>query len=1229
MNFLMKILQRQPQLRFPLFLFYLGFTCNVFAQSSDKTDSLINVYESTKELEKRYDLAIEISQQLKTNDPKLALDFAITAKAIAEQTNNIQDLAEAMELKARLQADLAFYDQALASTNQLDSLVDATPSLQEKKAAIMNLYGNIYVDRGLLPLALEYYYKSAKLHEDLENTEGIGVAYNNLGYVYSRQGKYDSSNYYHRKSLVLSRSVNNQTGIGYTYFNLGVNYDMMGDFDASLESFIKALNKFDSLNNQTMVASCYNSLGIIYEGQDLLDKALEYYQHSLEIKKKLGSTRSIAFNLSNMANVYKDKGDYLNSISFQKRALDIREELGDKYGIASSYQLLASTYLLLEKFDSSFYYLEKALPLYEEMDNIQGIASVHMINAEALLLSGRPSLALEPALLAKNHFDSVGSLRYLSKVYQVIGKIYQENKQFEKALDYASKGQEYKDSLFNDEKNKTIATISAKYETAKKQKELAQNQISLEQKELALVNQRNLLIGLVIGFFILVLIGYLFFIRYRLKLINKKLQAENAQINMAKNLEVREKTDDIINYFATSLYGKNTVDEILWDIVNNCIAHFGFDDCVIYLMDQKRDVLVQKAAFGEKGAKDQILSPIEIKPGEGIVGSVAKSGIAEIIPDTSKDPRYIQDDQFRLSEIAVPLLLKDKIIGVIDSEHITKNFYTEFHLNSLKTIASICASKIAQTQADEAEQQAKISQLEAEHIKALDQLKSEFFANISHEFRTPLNLILGPLKKAYNEITDEEFQMMERNASKLLDLVNQLLDLAKLEVGKLEVKLSPVDLFKHFRTLCANFHSLAQTKDVDINCNIPDKSLPISIDLDKLDKIIYNLISNAIKFTPEHGAIAIAAAHHDNQVTITIEDTGIGIPEEALPHIFDRFYQVDSSETRRFEGTGLGLALCKELVDLLGGTISIESQLNSGTKFHICLPVQLIDPSLIVDKPMEPQSITTRLSDNTVERNFEDEVEKPVILVVEDNKDLQEFISINLSLSFKVICQNNGEEGLRCAQEKVPDLIISDVMMPKMDGIEMVKQLRACEVTNHIPIILLTARDDDQTKLSGFDSGIDQFLNKPFDPNELRSRIENLLSLRQKLSTRYAQTINIKPSEITVSDKEATFIKQAIQVVEEHISNEDFSVEQLQNHLGLSRMQLHRKLKALTHQSASEFIRKIRLERAAQLLSQNQMTVAEVAYSVGFSHLSYFARCFKEQFGTSPSEYGLNTEPIK
>ena len=555
----------------------------------------------------------------------------------------------------------------------------------------------------------------------------------------------------------------------------------------------------------------------------------------------------------------------------------------------------------------------------------------------------------------------------------------------------------------------------------------------------------------------------------------------------------------------------------------------------------------------------------------------------------------------------------------------------------------------------------ELEQIQTEKLEELDSMKSRFFANISHEFRTPLTLILGPIEKIIAKIKDEstknDLNMMQRNARRLQILINQLLDLSKLESGKMKLRAREEDIISLVRGYVQSFESLAKQKKITFSFISHEESISVFVDREKIEKILNNLLSNAFKFTPGGGEIEVYVGSKstiDNRqlttdnVTMSVSDTGRGIPPDKLPHIFDRFYQADDSYTKDGEGTGIGLAYTKELVKLHHGEIKVESQPGKGSTFTVTLPLgkEHLQSDEIGDKngisnielSEDVESIEKEIgSKSTIDPpplklrrtgNRQLTIDNPLLLIVEDNTDLRSYIREYLDESYQVIEAVDGKEGLEQAIEQVPDLVISDVMMPKMDGFELCRKLKTDERTSHIPVILLTARASTEDRLEGLETGADDFITKPFDPQELQVRVKNLIEQRRKLRELFNKDIEsldksplfqVPCTGISLMDKK--FLLKAVDVINRQISDPDFSVEKFGKDMAVSHMQLHRKLKALTDQSSSRFIRTIRLSRAAKLLREGSGNVTEIAFDVGFNNLSYFARCFKEQYERLPSEF--------
>lgn len=517
---------------------------------------------------------------------------------------------------------------------------------------------------------------------------------------------------------------------------------------------------------------------------------------------------------------------------------------------------------------------------------------------------------------------------------------------------------------------------------------------------------------------------------------------------------------------------------------------------------------------------------------------------------------------------------------------------------------------------------------EAEKLKELDAMKTRFFTNISHEFRTPLTLILGQNEQLQAAIEDKKLQnrltMVGRNGHRLLDLINQVLDVAKLEAGGMHLERSRLNAISYFKHIFFSFESLAEEKGISLSFDSKLDSLDTAFDIKKMERVIFNLLSNAVKFTPEGGQIEMSVLRSSDHLKITISDTGLGINAEQLPYIFDRFYQADSSENQAKPGTGIGLSLVKELVDLHEGQISVKSEVGQGTTFDIRLPL-VEDLAQFELKQTETQLSPAALPSNTlaaIEGEAVASEQQAQILLIEDNPDVRAFVREQLlDFGYQVHTAKDGLEGVEIALDLIPDLIISDIMMPRLDGYGVAKALKSDPKSSHIPLILLTSKASEESKIEGLEQGIDDYLLKPFNSRELKVRISNLIEQRKRLRERFSTATVIRPNEVSAVPIEQSFIKGVLEIIEINLTNEQFSVEVLSEEVGMSVNNLNRKLRALIDQTAGKLIRSMRLQRAADLLQQKAISISDVAYDMGFSSPNHFARSFKNQFGVSPSEF--------
>lgn len=597
---------------------------------------------------------------------------------------------------------------------------------------------------------------------------------------------------------------------------------------------------------------------------------------------------------------------------------------------------------------------------------------------------------------------------------------------------------------------------------------------------------------------------------------------------------------------------------------------------------------------------------------------------------------------FLLAGVVIMLMLRAYWTKVRTNEHLASQAQ---HLASQAWQLEVQRDQLA-------EQRDQLIAL-SRQVEEATQSKLVFFTNVSHDFRTPLTLISAPAEQLLADpaTTGEQrtlLKIIHKNVTILLRLVNQILDFRKYENGKLELRREKTDMRASLNDWCEAFRSLAVKKHIRFTVRTEgEEPVAAFVDTEKMERILFNLLANAFKFTPENGRIDVvqrsAVLNGAPAVQLTVQDTGGGISVEHIRHVFDRFYQAGVNH----DGSGIGLALAKAFTELHGGTIAVESDEGRGTRFTVTVPCRLE----LCTAEMQAQAATPRLTVSGVEEELYSAgsgieasplatsagnaspqanpspapsatVEpgiRPTVLCIDDNPDIRSYVSGLLSDEFTVLCAADGREGLRMAVQHVPDVIVCDVMMPVMDGLECLRSLKTEMQTSHIPVMMLTACSLDEQRISGFDGGADSYIAKPFNPAVFRSRLRNLIANRRRLREFFADKAVISASAVSEPDK--NFADRFRTLLEENLSNAELSVEELGEKMGLSRTQLYRKLKALTNYSPVELLRIARLKRAKELLSRTDKAISEVAYLVGFSSPSYFTRSYKDYFGESPGDF--------
>jgi signal transduction histidine kinase/DNA-binding response OmpR family regulator len=716
----------------------------------------------------------------------------------------------------------------------------------------------------------------------------------------------------------------------------------------------------------------------------------------------------------------------------------------------------------------------------------------------------------------------------------------------------------------------------------------------------------------------------------------------------------------VLNDIAVSSSKTTDIDQILNLIVQKSIAAVQAEQGTVLLITQNKD----KPFTTIVRQDDSSTLKHEYHIGMNITGWVLSNKKSLIIEDLSADERFKPSEEEIKnihSVLCVPIWFEGGIIGLmmfINKKN--QRFFTNNDL-TLLSIISVQAGQLIRNL--ELQRESFLKKKESEKLQELDKIKTDFFTNVSHEFRTPLTLIMGPARQIFEQSDNKKIKdkagVIFRNASKLNNLANQILDLARIEAGRMKLKTSPQNLILIIKRIVSTFQYLAETKKIKLSFSPDNDDLILYLDRDKIEKILSNLLSNAIKFTSPDGSIDIEirtrslfntgfknGEEHLEYAEILVSDSGIGIPQNHLNNIFDKFYQVETEFSKGFEGTGIGLALTRELVELHKGEISVKSMVGKGSVFKILLPKgknhllpeeideensgevyypnenELLEDILLAGEEKEPEPEekikSAGFSPGSLNRK-----RKPILLIIEDNYEVRKYIIDILDNYYNIKEAFDGISGLSKAFEIIPHLIISDIMMPKMDGIQLCQKLKSDTRTSHIPLILLTARNAVTDKLEGLKTGADDYIMKPFEAAELKARIKNLLEQRQRIHKHFQQ-MGYFIDHVSVNSTDQKFLQGVFSTINNYLSDENFGVKKLAEDMAVSRSLLHKKLISLVGESPSDLIKRIRLNKAAKLIEQKTGNISEIAYEVGFSNPSYFAKCFQIQFGFGPSQYHTN-----
>ncbi|MBC8770512.1 tetratricopeptide repeat protein [Arenibacter sp. BSSL-BM3] len=930
------------------------------------------------------------------------------------------------------------------------------------------------------------------------------------------------------------------------------------------------------------------------------ERAITLAKQANNLAKQLSYKEGEIRSYYELGRLTYNKGERNNAWGHYEKGMGLARVLEDQSLIALGYKLMSGYYEQENNLPKALEYIALSLAIYADLDQKKGMASCFHFFGIFYYRLAEYDKALSYYFKALEIREILHDYRGMSVVYTNIGNIYLLTSKLEKAKDYFLKSLTL--SIDIDDKKGVMSSLlrlgvanqkMGKYDKAR------------EYYGEALISAKEL---------------------------NTKLDEAILLGNMGSTLRSQGKFSESLTYLFAALEIKKNIG------IKPSMAHT-YNDISESYFDMGRPLEAKKYA------QEAIATSEGVDINQQWVGYKLLAQSVQSLGDLTKAYDYLEQS-YKLKDSIYTIKAKAKIdeleiqyetrkkeeeILLLKEQRQTADFKRKAYLAGGVLTSFILFLMFNQ-------QRLKTGKNRALLIKEqeVDQMKSKFFANISHEFRTPLTLILGPIETMLSETDDLKVKyslaVMKKNANRLLKLINQLLDLSKLEAGKFKLIMAEEDIIPIVRGVAMAFHSLAELKEIDLQIHTDSGHLKVFVDREKLEIMLVNLLSNAFKFTPQGGTVKVqvhtnVADSRANSFTISVSDTGVGIQEKDIAHIFNRFYQSTKGEENGYTGTGIGLALTKELVDLHKGAIKVVSQVGIGTNITIELPVrkeQFKAVEIMTSAPILNKEHESKINAFT-EIDFSDDDKvvnrsKPQLLLVEDNMDVMHYLKDVFLEEYRILQAYDGEQGIEMAQEHIPDLIISDVMMPKKDGYAVCKTLKQDEKTSHIPIILLTAKASLEDKMEGLETRADDYMTKPFVPKELILKVNNLIASRKKLREKYKHEAMLKPSDVAVNSVDEAFLEKTIKAVEENMGDEEFSVEQLAYAIGMSRSQLHRKLKALLDQSPNQLIRTFRLQRAHDLLKQNAATSSEIAYQVGFSSPSYFTKCFHEQYGCTPSE---------
>ena len=1038
--------------------------------------------------------------------------------------------------------------------------------------------------------------KVLELTERITNKEKLSESYDAIALTYLRMGDPGKAREYYNKALEVAINYNLSFRAAWEYYNLSDLSLREGKTEEAIELGFKSRKAFKEnnrienlLNRDYFLLEIYN-----YKNNSLIDSTIQDLKIAIN---KISDPDKLLNYYFNIIYLYDQQENKSKSISYAMKALEKAEEVNNRKAILAAYYQIGNYLRDYQKnYEVALLYYGKILEIYKQTDDKINIAGVLNDIGTVEKQLGEDSLALNYFNESLGIAEKINHRHSKANAYRNIAEIYYLRQDYKNALTYFLEsyntgcdkcpsitfhgvlikiGNVYLNAKDYGNAQKYFNKGLHLADSAKANYEIAVSHLALADLYRALNNSNAST-------------------RHYHSALNYATEANSLFLQKeisAKLSSIYQEQKNFGKAFEYLKLSNNIADSLkkISDVENlaRLETKFEFQN----FRNQKEQEL----------RESKIKSELEI------------------------------NKQSQLKDLFIAAFIFVTVLGIV--------IYTNYRRKQNH-------SKILEEKNKQLEEM-------SEKIHEADQKKISFFTNISHELRTPLTLILGPVEKLLkenpgNQSSSSLLNIVRRNTLQLYNLINQLLDIRKLDSGNVKLKVSEADIVGYVKGIYSTFIHLAEENNITYCFNTASDQITGLFDKDIVEKTLNNLLSNAFKYTPRHGEISLTISSlpgiedEISQVKIVVRDNGKGIPADQVQYVFDRYYQVENTNTGFNTGTGIGLSYSKELIELHKGQINVESRINNGAVFTIILPIhksfyssdEISNGKFDVnetDNGKVRQRYLEQLVESEMESindltGFESVHELDVMLIIEDNTDLRTFIKSIFSNSYKIYEAQDGKIGYQMANEIIPDVIISDIMMPEMNGLELCDKLKSNIHTNHIPILILTAKTGEENEIAGLQTGADDYLTKPFNSEILEIRVKRLIDSREKLKEYFTREFLLNPKEVKLASPEDEFLKKAVKVVEENISNPNLNVELLMNELGVSRTQLFRKLKAITNYSASQFIRNIKLKRAAQLLQNKSYNITEVLYLSGFNSPSYFTACFKEMYGCLPKEYHSKTD---